>query len=220
MGAGKDDVAKEDPAAEAPATPTDGDLAVPQPAGQAGAGSSVSPGLRGGADLRVHDPLRPVGFGSSSPAPGGARSTGLGGTGLRPRARTRQVRSDGGHDDHAVAVGAPGPVGGVGDLDSPDLPERRLLSTERVRGADQRPPCADPRGPELQDRLSVGAVLRVRVDLQLGAAMRRSAALLAMFLAATALVGGRDAPRHDQFRALMLWLAGCLGLFRWILSRR
>jgi hypothetical protein len=41
-----------------------------------------------------------------------------------------------------------------------------------------------------------------------------------MFLAATALVGGRDAPRRDQFRALMLWLAGCIGLFRWILSRR
>jgi hypothetical protein len=54
------------------------------------------------------------------------------------------------------------------------------------------------------------------VDFQLGAAMR-SAALLPMFLAATTLIGGRDASKRDQFRALMLWLAGCIRLFRWIL---
>ena len=41
-----------------------------------------------------------------------------------------------------------------------------------------------------------------------------------MFFAATALLGERDAAWRNQFRALMLWLAGCLGLFRWILSRR
>ena len=105
----------------------------------------------------------------------------------------------------------------------PDLPERQLLGAEHVRVADQRPPGgrrAYPRAPELQDRLGGGVVL-VRVDFQLGAAMRSPALLvLAVFLAATALIGERDASRRDQFRALMLWLAGCIGLFRWILSRR
>jgi hypothetical protein len=41
-----------------------------------------------------------------------------------------------------------------------------------------------------------------------------------MFLAATALIGERGAAWRNQFRALMLWLAGCIGLFRWILSWR
>ncbi|PUZ76408.1 hypothetical protein GQ55_1G288200 [Panicum hallii var. hallii] len=221
MGAGED-VAKEGSAAEA-ATSTDGELAGPQPVGQAGAGSGVSTGLRG-ADLCPRDGrdlLRPaVGetVFDSSPGLGGARSTGLGGAVLRPRARTRRVRAHGGHDDRAI--GAPGPVGGVGDLGSPDQPERHLPGTEHVRVADQRPPGgrrSDHRGPE-QDRLGV-VVVRVRVDFQLSAAMR-SAALLVMFLAATALIGERDALGRNQFRALMLWLAGCIGLFRWILSRR
>ncbi|KAG2652106.1 hypothetical protein PVAP13_1NG333100 [Panicum virgatum] len=199
----REDAVKGDPAAEAAAT-FDATGGEPDEQGGVDFGMPSSTELLG-ADLLPEGLLRPAG-----------------GAGLRPRARTRRVRTDGGHDR---ADGAPGPVGGVGvgGLGLPDLPERQLLGAEHVRVADQRPPGgrrAYPRAPELQDRLGGGVVL-VRVDFQLGAAMRSPALLvLAVFLAATALIGERDASRRDQFRALMLWLAGCLGLFRWILSRR
>jgi hypothetical protein len=191
-------VVKEDPAAEA-ITSTDGELVGAQPVGQAGVDFGVSAGL-GGADPLAQELLRPAGD-DSSPDLG---SAGLGGAGLRLRATARQIRAGGVHD-HAV---------GGSELVSPNQAERPLLEAMgHVGVADQQ----RPRGPE-QDPLGLVVVV---VRFELGAAAMRSAALVAMFVAAIVLIGEEDASsRRNQFRVLMFWLGGCIGLFRWILSRR
>ncbi|CAN6232346.1 unnamed protein product [Urochloa humidicola] len=134
-------------------------------------------------------------------------SPGRGAGHLRQRASARRIRAGVGHDDHGA--GGPGPVV-VGEHGSPDdqQPERPLLAMEGADADHQRAPTvhapAGRHGPE-QDP---------------AAAAMRSAALLAMFVAAMALIGEQDTSRPGQFRTLMFWLAGCIALFRWFLSRR
>ena len=114
----REDAVKGDPAAEAAAT-FDATGGEPDEQGGVDFGMPGSTELLG-ADLLPEGLLRPAG-----------------GAGLRPRARTRRVHADGGHDH---ADGDPVPVGGIGSLGLPDRPERQLLGTQHVRAADQRPP--------------------------------------------------------------------------------
>ncbi|TKW40126.1 hypothetical protein SEVIR_1G225601v4 [Setaria viridis] len=222
----REDVVKGDQAVEEEASfgASGGELAGLQSVGQ---GGRVDFGVQGstelvGADLLPQGLLRPAGGSTgfdSSPDLGGVSSTEL-----RPRARARRIRA-GGVYDHAV--GAPVPVGGVGvgELGSPDQPERPLVGMEDVvgvPGADQRAPLPAPPAGRRADRHGLENDLQFRHVDAVGVMAMRSAALLAMFGAAMALIGEQDASWRNQFRTIMFWLAGCVGLFRWILflSRR
>lgn len=214
----REDAAKEDAAAEASASETTGGtVAGLQPVGQEGGvdfGEHGSTGLRG-VDLLPQGLLQPAGgaagFDSSPLDLGGAGSTRL-----RPRARGHRMRASGDRGHGHATVGAPVPAAG-GELGSPDQPERPLLGMEHVgvAGADQWAPLPAPAGShgaeqnpgDFQFRpVGGGGVVAMRV-----------AALLAMFVAAMALIGEQDASWRNQFRTIMFWLGGCIGLFRWIL---
>ncbi|CAL4968405.1 unnamed protein product [Urochloa decumbens] len=198
-------------AAAVEATGGGGELAGLQPVGQDGGVDLAVQGSTGladaGADL-LPQPASDLG--------------GVGSTGLRQRARALRIRDGSGHD-HAVA-GDLGPAaggGGIGELGSPNqLAERPLLGMEHVgvADADQQAPLLVPAGrhagPEQEDPVD----FQFRHDGGGHVGAMRYAALLAMFGAAMALIGEQDASRRDQFRALMFWLGGCVGLFRWILS--
>ncbi|CAO2039520.1 unnamed protein product [Urochloa humidicola] len=172
-----------------------------------GGQGSTTTELGGAADLLPpRGRLRPAGGATtagfdSRPGLGpGVGSPGRGAGDLRQRASARRIR-DG---------GSPGPVGGE-QLGSPDdQPERPLLAMERADGDHhhQRAPAVNaPAG-------------RHGLEQDPTAAAMRSAALLAMFVAAMAIIGEQDTSRPAQFRTLMFWLAGCILLFRWFLSRR
>ncbi|CAN6238552.1 unnamed protein product [Urochloa humidicola] len=222
MDARDEDVAKGDPSPPAVEVATfeatGGELAGLQPVGQDGGGVDFavqgSTVIGGAADDFLPQDLllrRPAGGATGFDLPpdlGGVSSTGL-----RLRARARRIRVGGGHD-RAVVDPGPAAAGGGGELDSPNQPAEGpllLLDMERVGVADD----ADPRAPVQAPPAGRHGPEQDPV----GAAMR-SAALLAMFCAAMALIGDQDASRPGQFRTLMFWLAGCIGLFRWFLSRR
>ncbi|CAL5057295.1 unnamed protein product [Urochloa decumbens] len=121
-------------------------------------------------------------------------------------------------DGHDRASSIPGRVNGVGELGPPDdqLERPLLVDAEHAGGFDPPAPAAR-HGPE---RGPPGVVvLRLDVRFQHAAAgawagAMRLAALLVMSLAAGALVGGdQDAPWPSQFRALMIWLEGCVVLY-------
>ncbi|CAN6252207.1 unnamed protein product [Urochloa humidicola] len=214
MDARDEDVIKGDPpAAEAAAfgSTGGGELAGLQPVGR-----------EGGVDLAVQGS---TGIAGADLLPESASDLGgVGSTGLRPRARAYRIRAGGGHDH---TVGAPGPAAAAGgdELGTPDLPaDRSLLGMERVGvpdAAPRAPVVLAPAGRHGPEQVQHFHFQFRHIDSGHVGAMRY-AALLAMFGAAMALIGEQDASRRDQFRALMFWIGGCVGLFRWILflSRR
>ncbi|CAN6273367.1 unnamed protein product [Urochloa humidicola] len=166
--------------------------------------------LGGAADLLPpRGRLPPAGgattTGGFDPSPGmlgpGVGSPGRAAVDLRHRASARRIR----------AAAGPGPVVGGEQLGSPDddQPELPLLLATQHADADH------------QRALAVHApASRHGLEQDPTAAAMRSAALLAMFVAAMALIGEQDTSRPGQFRTLMFWLAGCIALFRWFLWRR
>ncbi|CAN6273369.1 unnamed protein product [Urochloa humidicola] len=158
---------------------------------------------------------------------GGEGSTDLGGGDLFIRSAAGVVL------DHSLTT--PAAVGGVGGLGSSpnhqQLERASLLDTAHVGGADSQAPVsallrrrAVPHGPDQGPPLGAVAPRRggmvVNFQFQFvggGRGVMRWAAFLAMFAAANSLIGELDAPRPNQFRALMIWLGGYIML---VLSRR
>ncbi|CAN6273368.1 unnamed protein product [Urochloa humidicola] len=209
----REDGAKRDPAAGAA---TDGDeLAGQQPINLEQQASGVDFVLQGSTVVGAGD-LLPQGILEPARGVTGSTSTGLAVGDLRPQDVFGSA--GGGPDRHALTT--PGTAGGVGELAPPDQFDRPLVDAEHAGGVDPLLPAgrrAAPHGPEQ----GPPGVVVLRLDFQFqhiaggaGAGAMRLAALLVMSLAAEALVGGdQDTPWPSQFRALMLWLGGCIVLF-------
>ncbi|CAN6238553.1 unnamed protein product [Urochloa humidicola] len=200
--------ARRDPAAGAA---TDGG----ELAGQQPIDLEQQPTVLGAGDLLPEGILGPAGVDLGGI---GSTSTGLAVGDLRPQSTFGSAA--GGHD-HASSI--PGRVSGVGELGSPDQLERPLLvDAEHAGGVDPlAAPAGRRAGPHGPGRGPHGVVvLRLDVRFQHAgggawAGATRLAALLVMSLAAGALVGGeQDATTWpSQFRALMIWLGGCIVLY-------